>query len=308
MRDSKNFRADRRDAAFWLAGPVLWLAMTVVFCRAAEPPAPPASFPRPVLASYFGKAPKLDGTLSPGEWRDATVFHGVKDWVPEFSPVTRDEDSALTGYVKHDRAWLYFAFDVTDDLLYGIDTERWLPDENPKAHELSRDGFPWFGDEMELLINAPKTWQGEEDAAGDGSSWQMVCNLTKSRLGGIGIGGLLEGEPRSKPAAWDTYQRWIKAGAQKAVAKAKPGGKGFIIEWAVRFNPCLEIAPGKFYDTKLGTRDMGLNIALGDLDDKATGKGNFGNFHHEQWLAGVPHLRTQKRYWGTLRVMGTVRK
>ena len=24
----------------------------------------------------------------------------------------------------------------------------------------------------------------------------MVCNLTKSRLGGVGAGGLLEGEPR----------------------------------------------------------------------------------------------------------------
>lgn len=283
---------------------LVWPLMVLVSLATGDLSAQTADFPKPVIISYFGQTPKPDGVLSPGEWRDATVFHGVRAWVPEFAPVTRDDDSALTGYVKHDGSWLYFAFDVTDDILYGIDTERWLPEENPKAHELSRDGFPWFGDEMELLINAPNTWHGDDDAAGDGSSWQMVCNLTKSRLGGIGIGGLLEGEPRSKPAAWDTYQRWIKTGAQKAVAKAKPGGKGYIIEWAVRFDPCLEIAPGKFYEPKLGTREMGLNIALGDLDEKTTGKGNFGNFHHEQWLAGVPHLRTQKRYWGTLRMMG----
>ena len=32
---------------------------------------------------------------------------------------------------------------------------------------------------------------------------------------------------------------------------------------------------------------MGLNIALGDLDEKEKGAGNFGNFHHEDWWAGV---------------------
>jgi SSS family solute:Na+ symporter len=90
-------------------------------------------------------------------------------------------------------------------------TPRWLPEKNPKAHELTREGWPWFGDEMELLINASNTWKGDENAAGNGSSWQMVCNLTKSRLGGVGKGGLLEGEPRSDAKAWETYQRWIKA-------------------------------------------------------------------------------------------------
>ena len=68
------------------------------------------------------------------------------------------------------------------------DTERWLPEKNPRAHELTREGWPWFGDEMELLINASNLWKGGENAAGDGTSWQMVCNLTKSRLGGVGVG------------------------------------------------------------------------------------------------------------------------
>jgi hypothetical protein len=40
------------------------------------------------------------------------------------------------------------AFDVTDDVLYGIDTPRWLPDNNPRAHELTTQGFPWVGDEI----------------------------------------------------------------------------------------------------------------------------------------------------------------
>ena len=250
--------------------------------------------------AFTGKTPKLDGVISPGEWDDATQFFGVKGWTPQFSPTTDPKDLSVHGYVKHDDKRLYFAFDVTDDVLYGIDTPRWLPDVNPKAHELTRDGFPWFGDEMELLINASNKWTGNENPAGNGSAWQMVCNLTKSRLGGIGKGGLLEGEPRSDQKAWDTYRKWITTGAQQAVAKGKPGGKGYIIEWAVNFNPCLEVEPGKFYSTALGDRKMGLNIALGDLDEKAAGEGNFGNFHHEDWFAGQKDLRTNVRQWGTL--------
>ena len=255
------------------------------------------------LRSYRGATPTLDGVISPGEWDDATRFTGVRDWSPQFTPTTDDADLSLIGYVKHDEHRLYFAFDVTDDVLYGIDIPRWLPEQFPKAHELTREGFPWFGDEMELLINATNHWEGQENAAGDGTSWQMVCNLTKSRLGGVGTGGLLEGEPRSKKQAWDAYQRWILTHAMDAVAKVKPGGKGYIIEWAVSFNPCLEVAPGRFFTPGDTEVRMGLNIALGDLDEKEKGQGNFGNFHHEDWFAGERNKRTQLRQWGTLRMM-----
>jgi len=254
----------------------------------------------PTLISRNGTTPVIDGKIGTSEWSDATRFEGVKNWTPEFTPVTNDSDLKLIGYVKHDKEWLYFAFEVMDDILYGIDTPRWLPKENPRAHELSRKGFPWFGDEMELLINATGAWTGNEGAVGDGSSWQMVCNLTKSRLGGIGKGGLLEGEPRTSRKAWNTYRRWIKEGAQKAVARKNDSGKGYVIEWAIRFNPCLEISPGKFYSPEMGEVRMGLNIAVGDLDEPEKGAGNFGNFHHEQWFSGRPHTRTDKREWGWL--------
>ncbi|MCU1328552.1 MAG: hypothetical protein JWN34_3922 [Bryobacterales bacterium] len=251
------------------------------------------------LHAWPGKTPKLDGIISQGEYADATAFDNT-GWTPTFSPTTNPKDLSLKGYVKHDGRRLYFAFDVTDDVLYGIDTPRWLPNENPKAHELSRAGFPWFGDEMEVLINATNKWEGNQDSVGDGTSWQMVCNLTKSRKGGVGIGGLLEGEPRRSDSAWNTYQKWILSGAQEAVAKKKPGGHGYIIEWAVNFDPCLEVEPGKFYSPAMGDRRMGLNIALGDLDGKEVGEGNFGNFHHEDWFAGGPKTRTNLRDFGTL--------
>ncbi|MBI1787681.1 MAG: hypothetical protein HYR60_09055 [Acidobacteria bacterium] len=256
-------------------------------------------FPRS-LSAHPGSTPVLDGVIAPGEWDDATSFTGVAGWIAQFTPTRDPRDLSLKGYVKHDGRRLYFAFDVTDDVLYGIDTPRWLPEENPKAHELTRDGFPWFGDEMELLINATNRWSGDENAAGDGGSWQMVCNLTKSRLGGVGKGGLLEGEPRKSEAAWNTYQKWILSGAQQCAARVKPGGKGYILEWAVSFNPCLEVAPGEFYSPALGDRAMGLNIALGDLDEKEKGAGNFGHFHHEDWFAGAKNVRTNLKQWGTL--------
>jgi len=252
------------------------------------------------LEAHPGKTPVIDGILSPGEWSDATVFAGVEGWKPQFSGVTNASDLSLKGYVKHDAKRLYFAFDVTDDVLYGIRTPRWLPSNNPHAHELTPEGFPWFGDEIEVLINASNHWTGNEDSAGNGSSWQMVCNLTKSRLGGIGVGGLLEGEPRRNASAWQTYQNWILSGAQECAAKPKPGGRGYIIEWAVSFNPCLEVEPGKFYSPAMGDRAMGLNILIGDLDEPEQGADNPYGFHHENSFAGSRNTRTHLRDFGTL--------
>lgn len=255
------------------------------------------------LRAFHGTTPKLDGVISPCEWDDATTFSGTQDWTPQFTRTTEAGDLSLRGWVKYDGSRLHFAFDVTDDVLYGLDTPRWLPEKNPKAHELTRDGWPWFGDEMELLINAANRWSADEDAAGDGTSWQMVCNLTKSRLGGVGADGLLEGEPRSKVEAWETYQRWIRQGAMQAVAKVKPQGHGYIIEWSVNFDPCLEVASGRFFRPGSEEVVMGVNIAVGDLDEPEKGTGNFGNFHHEDWFAGRKDKRTQLREWGTLRLM-----
>jgi SSS family solute:Na+ symporter len=260
---------------------------------------------RPVMRAWRGTTPVLDGVISPGEWDDAVTFRGGRGWIPTFTPTTDDADLSLRGWVKHDGENLYFAFRVIDDVLYGIDTPRWLPDENPKAHELTREGFPWFGDEIEILINARPTGSEPDraNAAGDGTSWQMVCNLTKSRLGGVGTGGLLEGEPRSDPKAWDTYQKWILSGAMKAVAKPLPDRNGYVIEWMIRANPCLEVKPGVFWSPALGETRLGLNLAVGDLDEKEKGTGNFGSFHHEDWWSGGPKTRTQLNNFGTLILM-----
>ena len=72
------------------------------------------------------------------------------------------------------------------------------------------------------------------------------------------------------------------------------------MEWAISFEPCLEIAPGRFYNVALGDRAFGLNLAVGDLDEPEKGRGNFGLFHHEEWWAGEKNAPTQLSSWGTL--------
>jgi SSS family solute:Na+ symporter len=89
----------------------------------------------------------------------------------------------------------------------------------------------------------------------------------------------------------------------KAAAKPLPGGKGYVIEWMIRPNPCLEVKPGVFWSPSLGETRLGLNLAVGDLDEKEKGKGNFGGFHHEDWWSGGPQTRTQLNNFGTLVLM-----
>jgi solute:Na+ symporter, SSS family len=256
------------------------------------------------VEAYRGTRPRLDGVLSPGEWDDASVIEGTRGWTAQFTPTTHARDLSLRVLVKHDGRDLYLAFDVTDDVLYGFDTERWLPPGKPRAHELTPAGYPWFGDGVELMVNASHRWDPRDGVPnnGDGSSWQMVASTHKSRLGGLGRGGLMEGEERKNPRAWATYQRWIRSGAMQAAVRLRPAGapRGYVIEWRVQARPCLEIAPGRFWSPRLGVVRMGFNVGVNDLDEPEKGTGNFAQFHHEDWWAGEKDRRTWPKQWGTL--------
>ncbi len=257
------------------------------------------------LDAYAGKTPVLDGVISPGEWSDATEFFGVRDWIPQFSPTNDPKDLSLHGYVKHDGKRLYFAFDVTDDVLYGIDTPRWVPAENPKAHELTRQGFPWFGDEMELLINAAQSLDRPGvQAAGDGSrSWQMVCNLTKSRKGGIGCRRFARrrASQQGRPPGTRTRSGFVSVSAGSG-GQAEAGGKGLRDRMGRQFSliRASKWSQDSFIPHRWEIALVGLNIALGDLDEMAKGAGNQFHFHHEDWFSGAKNTRTQLRQWGTL--------
>ena len=255
------------------------------------------------VSVYKGTTPVLDGYLSPGEYDDASLFTGTKDWFPACAKTTDDNDLSIKVWVKHDGQNLFFAFDVTDNIVYGFDIDRWLPNGNKNAHDLTRDGWPWFGDGLELLVNASNSWNTNATVAtGNGSSWQMVCSSHKSRLGGVGKGGLLEGEPRSVLTAWNNYQSWILSGAMQAVVRIKTPeeGHGYIFEWMIKPDPCLEISPGKFWSPEMGEVKMGMNIGVQDLDNKVDGTG-WENIRHEDWWANYNNKQpVPPMEWGTM--------
>jgi SSS family solute:Na+ symporter len=262
----------------------------------------------PEISVYRGTTPVFDGKIEQDEYIDAATISGIEGWLPQFSSVEDPRDLSGTVWIKHDGTYLYFAFDITDDVLYGIDTERWLPSENPKAHELTRAGFPWFGDGVEVLINAENRWSEKdgESNKGNSKSWQMVASTHKSRLGGIGVAGLLEGEERSMLSAWNTYQKWIlnKDIEVKVHMKSDEQGSGYTMEWRIRPEACLEISPGVFWSPDIAVTKMGLNIAVTDLDFPEDGKGNRANFHHENWWSGEKDKRTWLKQWGTMILHG----
>eukprot|EP00054_Salpingoeca_dolichothecata_P008211 m.46914 g.46914 ORF g.46914 m.46914 type:complete len:306 (-) comp17574_c0_seq6:31-948(-) len=255
------------------------------------------------LKSYFGETPTIDGHLYPDEWRDATNFTGTALFINRLGSQPKTAiDLSCEGFIKHDDTSFYLGVKVTDNLLFSIDTPLWTPPENPDANLVNnRTGWPWFGDEMELLIDTGRNlWHNETaTAAGNSSSWQMVVNLIKSHehgCCGAGKGGVLQGEPRSNLDAWNTYTQWIDSGAHKAatsILERKEGQpRGYILEWAVRFDPCFRLPSGKFYNASMPDTTVGFNIALGDLDSFEDGNGVFGHFHHETWLT-TSHASTQ---------------
>ncbi|RPH92795.1 MAG: hypothetical protein EHM72_16940 [Calditrichaeota bacterium] len=257
------------------------------------------------ITAYRGTTPTLDGYLSPSEWDDADALHHDATWNSDAGKVKSAADYAMTCWVKHDGTTLYFAFDITDDTLYGIDIDAWLPDGNALAHELSPQGWPWFADGVEIFLNPENQWNNttKKETKGDGASWKIVCSSYKSRLGGVGIPGLLEGEPRSSSTAWNNYQQWIENGSQQAVVRLKDAmteGHGFIIEWKIAADPCLQIKPGLYWNASQGEWTMGLNIEIQDLDSKAAGSGNWSNFHHIDYWAAEQGKKELLERWGAL--------
>jgi SSS family solute:Na+ symporter len=233
------------------------------------------------------------------EWADATTFTNLVDgknsWLCEFSPVTDPNDLSLAaGYVKHTSKGLFFAFNVTDNIHFGTDIPLWAPKGNPNANLVNASGWAFFGDEMEILLNAAGPTADELDVAGNATQWQMVMNTGKSTLGGVGVGGLMPGD---RPAAsYERYLSWIESGAQKAMATVH--SKGYSIEWFVAYE-LLMIKPGMPYAPSMPDTTMGINIALGDVDTPADGHPFYG-IRHEQWFSGEKTNRTQINEFGTL--------
>lgn len=247
---------------------------------------------QPTLIAYLGTTPTLDGHVDPAEWADAMEFGDIASFNPNFAPVVpaSPPDLNFSAHVKHDGRTLYFAFQIADNLIYSVDTPAWLPGGNPSANNLTQRGWPWFGDEIEILVNAKNTHETVEDGiTGVPGLWQMVVNSQKSRLGGVGVGGLLEGEPRSSQTAWTNYQEWIYSRAMRAAVTVSPAGTsgvgGWATEVAIDFVPLLDLGGGVYWNTSWPATTLGINIAIGDTDSEAVGDPTFG-LRHEMWYSG----------------------
>ena len=123
---------------------------------------------------YQGSTPQLDGVIAPGEYDDASQLDDFSAWTPEFLEVQSREDLYAKVWLKHDGQALYVAWDVTDDVLYGFDIPRHLPEGNANAHVLTREGLPWYGDGVELLVNASYEWTPEANEIAVGTVSRVV--------------------------------------------------------------------------------------------------------------------------------------
>ena len=255
------------------------------------------------ITAYLGTTPTLDGMIQEAEYADAESFVGVKEWFSDTNPAAlNSDDLSVKAWVKHDGASLYFAFDVTDNLIYGFDTDRWTHENNPDANEMNyRNGWSWWGDGVEIMMNSTFSWSGNETCAGDGRSWQVVCSTHKSTLGGLGVGGLMAGEPRTA-SAWGHYESWAQNGDMQVAVRLKDAaeGRGYVIEWRINPNPCMQINAADFVDLSQETR-VGINFEIQDLDEKADGAGNWSNFHHiDYWAKVGSSSKTALKSFGTL--------
>ncbi len=255
------------------------------------------------LTAYLGGTPTLDGYIQANEYADAEMLAGVSDWKSDTQKAAQiAADLSAKIWYKHDGTSLYFAFDVNDDVIYGFDIDRWVPDNKPTANAMNyKDGWPWFGDGVEIMMNSTYQWSGPQTCSGDAKSWQFVCSTHKSTLGGLGTGGLMAGEPRNE-RTWEIYEGWTKDGHMEAVVRLKPStnGRGYVIEWRIDPNPCMQQGDGSFVDFSSQTR-VGINFEIQDLDEKSQGSGNWSNFHHIDYWARVGSLsKTALKSFGTL--------
>jgi SSS family solute:Na+ symporter len=255
------------------------------------------------ITAYLGKTPKLDGLIAKGEYDDAVKIVGVAGWKSDTPPACENsKDLSVVFYIKHDGNSLFFAFDITDDVIYGFDIDRWLPENNPEANKLSiNKGWPFWGDGIELMLNSTFKWEANSRCVGDGRSWQFCCSTNKSILGGLGRGGLSSGLPLNEEV-WARYENWIKNGDMEAAVrlKEKTEGRGYIIEWRINPNPCMKTDETSYVDLKKETK-VGFNVEIQDLDEKEKGEGNWSSMHHiDYWSRVDSNSKTDLKSFGTL--------
>ena len=254
------------------------------------------------LEIWRGTTPQIDGIISENEYSDATSFKFDSEWYQEYGLVTDSLEYSIKGWAKHDGTNLFIAFDVTDSVIYGYDIPRWLPTENALANALDMtNDWPYWGDAIEIFLSTTNKFTPTQSTAGNGFSWNVVCNTHKSRLGQLDSGGLIEGYPRTTNA-FNKYKSWIENGDMVAKVKLKesPEPRGYIIEWKINANPCLEIAAGSFWHPTSKNDTMRINFEPEDVDRKEDGDGWANMVHVIQYSGRRNYPKAYISNWAML--------
>ncbi len=129
----------------------------------------------------------------------------------------------------------------------------------------------------------------------------MVCSSHKSYLNRLKAGGLVEGNPRNA-AAWGTYERWIKDSAMVAAVNVIQDSfhHGYIIEWKISANPCLQLTENDYWKPSRGAVSMKFDIEVQDLDVPGNDMGNIHKYHHIELWSGSNKDKDLISKWGNL--------
>ncbi len=258
------------------------------------------------MISWKGETPNFDGQIEKGEYADASHFMWTEEWVEAMiQEIASQEDLFFEGWVKHDGEHLYLAFDIRDDIFYGIETERWVSPENPLTHVIGERerGYPWFGDMIEILIYGRllDLKVPIDDVTGDGRGIQIIYNLTKSLEGGVGVPGMLPHGPNRTVENWENNKRWILEDIIETKTKRYDEANRYTVELRVRLNGGIEISEGVYWSMETEDTPIGFNLSIGDVDTQDKSPDN--SLHHETWWAGKwtsDDRNTRKKFWGFL--------
>ncbi len=259
-----------------------------------------------MLVGWKGSTPRFDGRLDEGEYQDAAGFRWSDEWVEAMKQeIESPEDLYFEGWVKHDGEHLYLAFDIQDDLFYGIETERWTAPHAPDTHVIGERerGRPWFGDMIEILIYGRMLdlQVPVSDVTGDGRGIQIIYNLTKSLEGGVGVPGMLPHGPNRTEENWENNRRWILEDIIETRTVRNDEVDRYTVEIRIRLQGGIEIREGVYWSPEEEDTPIGFNLAIGDVD--TMDRSPDFSLHHETWWAGKltdgsDGLR--KKFWGIL--------
>lgn len=258
------------------------------------------------LICWMGKPVNFDGRIEASEYADAAHFSWNEDWHEAMAKeIESEEDLWFEGWVKHDGENLWLALNIQDDVFYGIETERWLPSQDPHAHVIGERerGRPWFGDMVEILLygRLMDLQIPTPDVTGDGRGIQIIYNLTKSLEGGVGVPGMLPHGPNRTVENWENNKRWILEDIIETRTVRYDEENRYTVEIRIRLEGGIEIEEGKYWSANDTNTVIGFNLAIGDVDAREAAPD--APLHHETWWVGKwtkGNHSPRVKYWGLL--------